>query len=78
VLKTTRQPLSLNALAEKIGVPDQVEIVYKVVRHLTMNQRQVVLHGNLAKPGELSVSLSRKTNQDASNELENMMLRKAS
>ena len=78
VLKTTRQPLSLNALAEKIGVPDQVEIVYKVVRHLTMNQRQVVLHGNLAKPGELSVSLSRKTNQDAINDLENMMLRKAS
>ncbi len=73
VLKTTRQPLSLSVLAEKIGAPDQVETVYKVVRHLSMNQRQVVLHGNLAKPGELGVSLGRQKNEEG-----NLILRKAS
>ncbi|ESS73728.1 glucose-6-phosphate isomerase Pgi [Methyloglobulus morosus KoM1] len=73
VLKTTRQPLTLSALAEKIGVPDQVETIYKVVRHLSMNPRQIVLHGNLAKPVELSVSLGRQNNEEG-----NLILRKAS
>lgn len=72
-MKTTVQPLSLSALAEKIDAPDQVETVYKVVRHLSMNQRKVLLHGNLAKPGELSVSLGRQNNEEG-----NLNLRKAS
>ncbi len=56
VLKTAFQPVTIATLAEQIGSPDQVETVYKVVRHLAMNPRGVVLHGNLAKPGELAVS----------------------
>lgn len=78
VLKTAQQPLSLANLAETIGAPDQIETLYKVVRHLAVNSRQVVLHGNLAKPGELGVSCSEKVDQVVSTEQDDMMFRKAS
>jgi glucose-6-phosphate isomerase len=56
VLRATEQPLSLNELAEKVGASEQIEIVYKIVRHLATNQRGISLQGNLAKPSELRVS----------------------
>jgi glucose-6-phosphate isomerase len=56
VLKGGDQPLELAALAEKAEATDQIEHVYKVVRHLAANRRGVVLHGNHAKPGGLTVS----------------------
>ena len=55
-LKGTDQPLELAALAEKAEASDQVEHVYKIVRHLAANHRGVVLHGDHAKPGLLTVS----------------------
>jgi len=55
VLKGTDQPLDLAALAEKTESTNQVEHVYKIVRHLAANHRGIVLHGNQAKPGELTV-----------------------
>ena len=58
VLKTAPYPLTLAALAGKIGAPDQVETVYKVVRHLAMNPRGLVLQGKLHRPDTLSVSLA--------------------
>jgi glucose-6-phosphate isomerase len=55
VLKGSDQPLELTALAEKAEAIDQIEHVYKIVRHLAANHREVVLHGNLAKPAGLTV-----------------------
>jgi glucose-6-phosphate isomerase len=59
VLRETPQPLTLEALAEKVHTEDQVETVYKIVRHMAANQRGLVLHGDLHKPSELLVSYSR-------------------
>jgi len=56
VLKGSDQPMELTALAEKAGAIDQIEHVYKIVRHLAANHRGVVLHGKHAKPGLLTVS----------------------
>jgi len=56
-LKTAQQPLDLKTLATKAGEPDQVEAVYKIVRHLAANNRGVVITGNLAKLESLTVSL---------------------
>ena len=56
-LKTAQQPLDLKTLATKAGEPDQVEAVYKIVRHLATNNRGVVITGNLAKLESLTVSL---------------------
>jgi glucose-6-phosphate isomerase len=55
ILRTEQQPISLMLLAEKVGASDQIEIVYKIVRHLAANQRGISLQGNLAKPSELSI-----------------------
>jgi glucose-6-phosphate isomerase len=49
------QPLSLEALAAKIGKPEEVEAIYKIVRHLAANGRGVSLEGNLAQPSSLNV-----------------------
>ncbi len=56
VLRNADQPLELTALAEKAKANDQIEHVYKIVRHLAANNRGVVLHGDLAKPDQLTVS----------------------
>jgi glucose-6-phosphate isomerase len=58
VLKAADAPLSLTDLAEKAGVSDQIEAVYKLLRHLQANQRGVVLEGNLGQPSSLMVSAS--------------------
>ncbi len=56
VLQAENTPLPVGTLALKAGAPDQVEAVYKIVRHLEANQRGVKLHGNPAKPESLTVS----------------------
>ncbi len=58
ILKATDRPLALAALAEKAEAIDQVEHVYKIVRHLAANDRGIVLHGDHAKPGELTVTFT--------------------
>lgn len=50
------QPLSLTDLADKAGAPDQIETIYKIVRHLAANQRDVVVTGDLGKPESLSIA----------------------
>ncbi|XGV98995.1 MAG: glucose-6-phosphate isomerase [Leptolyngbya sp. BL-A-14] len=50
-LKREGTSLSLTALAATMGVPDQTETIYKIVRHLSANHRGVLLEGN---PGDLS------------------------
>jgi glucose-6-phosphate isomerase len=58
VLQSHATPLPIADLAMKAGAPDQVEMVYKILRHLAANHPQVLLHGNLAHPGQLTASMS--------------------
>jgi len=58
VLQTEKNPLSLQEIAEKANASDQIEPIYKIVRHLAANQRGVVLHGHPGEPGSLKVSLN--------------------
>ncbi len=55
VLQTEKTAISLEAVAQKAGTPDQTEAIYKILRHLQANQRGVVLQGNPAHPGSLKV-----------------------
>ncbi|MBW4581528.1 MAG: glucose-6-phosphate isomerase [Tildeniella nuda ZEHNDER 1965/U140] len=50
-------PLSLTALAAKIGASDHTETLYKIVRHLSANERNVSLEGNPGDPSSLNVRL---------------------
>ena len=56
VLQGEGASLSLTQLAEKAGVTDQIEAIYKILRHLHTNQRGVVLEGDLGQPSSLTVS----------------------
>lgn len=58
VLQKQKSALSLAEVAEKAGSPDEVEAIYKILRHLHSNQRGVVLKGDLAQPSSLTVSIS--------------------
>ena len=57
ILQQEGTPLPLASLAIKAGMPDRVETIYKIVRHLQANQRGIKLQGNPAQPGSLTVSL---------------------
>lgn len=56
VLKQETAPLPLATLAEKAGASDQIETVYKIVRHLSANDRGIILHGNPGEPSSLKIS----------------------
>jgi glucose-6-phosphate isomerase len=56
VLKDAPGALTLAEVAEKAGHADQVETIYKIVRHLHANQRGVKLEGDYAQPSSLKVS----------------------
>jgi glucose-6-phosphate isomerase len=56
ILKQEATPLSLEELAQKAGTPDKIEIIYKILRHLSTNQRGIALHGNIGQPANLAVS----------------------
>jgi glucose-6-phosphate isomerase len=51
--------LNLAMLAEKADAGERVEDVYKIVRHLAANRREVDLQGDLAKPGGLIIAFNR-------------------
>lgn len=55
-LKNSSAPLSIADLAAKAGATEQVETVYKIVRHLAANNRGVFLTGDPSTPGSLMVS----------------------
>lgn len=57
VLDAEKAPLSLEAIAHKAGAGDRIEIVYKILRHLSANERGVVLQGDLGKPSSLSAMI---------------------
>ncbi|MEY2979238.1 MAG: glucose-6-phosphate isomerase [Prochlorotrichaceae cyanobacterium] len=56
-LQSAPAPLSIAALAEKMGHPEATETLYRILRHLDANNRWVVLEGERSKPGELQVRL---------------------
>jgi glucose-6-phosphate isomerase len=56
ILQQQSQPISLSALAGQAGTPDQIETVYKILRHLAANDRGIKLQGNLGQPAGLLVS----------------------
>lgn len=56
VIAQERTPLSLVELAEKAGEVDQIEAIYKILRHLHSNKRNIVLKGNLGEPNSLKIS----------------------
>lgn len=56
VLEAEGQPLSLEELAQKVGATEQIETIYKIVRHLHANGRGAILAGNLSEPASLMVS----------------------
>ncbi|NEQ44911.1 MAG: glucose-6-phosphate isomerase [Leptolyngbya sp. SIOISBB] len=55
VVKAVDQPLPLVTVAEKAGAADQVEAVYKILRHLAANDRGIVLQGDRRQPSQLTV-----------------------
>ncbi|MBW4659007.1 MAG: glucose-6-phosphate isomerase [Drouetiella hepatica Uher 2000/2452] len=55
-LEEVGQPLSLEDLATKVGAPDQIETIYRIVRHLNANQRSVTVTGDLSQPGSLAIA----------------------
>ena len=55
-VSVSESALSLANLAAKVDEPEQIETIYKIVRHLAANGRSVKLAGNPAKPAELKVS----------------------
>lgn len=55
-LQESSAPLSLSEIAEKIEATEEIEAIYKIVRHIASNDRGLVLEGDLAQPGSLKVS----------------------
>ncbi|TAE58379.1 MAG: glucose-6-phosphate isomerase [Nostocales cyanobacterium] len=58
VLQKEKKALSIEEIANKAGTSEQVESIYKILRHLHANNRGVVFTGDLGKPASLTVSLS--------------------
>ncbi|MEA5580584.1 glucose-6-phosphate isomerase [Nodularia harveyana UHCC-0300] len=57
VLQKEKTALSLEEVAQKAGAAEEVEAIYKILRHLQANQRGVVFTGDLGKPASLKVSV---------------------
>jgi glucose-6-phosphate isomerase len=55
MLRVSGEPIDLAMLADKLEMPDQVETLYKVLRHLAANGRSVEMVGSLARPCDLTV-----------------------
>ena len=55
-LEQTDAHLSLAELADKAQISDEIETVYKIVRHLHANERGIVVQGNLGQPDTIRVS----------------------
>lgn len=55
-LQQASGPLTLGDLAAKTNAEDQVEAIYKIVRHLAANQR-ITLSGNPGNPNSLKIAI---------------------
>ena len=54
-LKNAGKPLAIETLAAQAGAVEQVEAVYKILRHLAANHRGISLRGDPTKPSSLQV-----------------------
>ncbi|MEM7590000.1 MAG: glucose-6-phosphate isomerase [Cyanobacteria bacterium P01_A01_bin.83] len=55
-LQQSDSPLSLDELADQAKVGDEVETVYKIVRHLDANERGIAIEGDIGQPSSIKVS----------------------
>ncbi|MEM6252500.1 MAG: glucose-6-phosphate isomerase [Cyanobacteria bacterium P01_D01_bin.156] len=55
VLSKTGGSLTLLEVADKVGRPDAVEDIYKIVRHLDANGRLVTIDGSIGNPSTMQV-----------------------
>ena len=55
-VKAAGQPIAIADLANQIGESHQIEIIYKILRHLDSNQRDISLSGDLRQLSKLMVS----------------------
>jgi glucose-6-phosphate isomerase len=58
VLQDASAPISLSDLASKAGAADQIESIYKIVRHLSANPHGVKLTGEPGQPSDLLIRLN--------------------
>ncbi|HEY9761007.1 MAG TPA: glucose-6-phosphate isomerase [Trichocoleus sp.] len=56
VVQESGQPLSLTDLASKVGASDDIETIYKIVRHLNANRRSLCVLGDPGYPSEIKVT----------------------
>jgi glucose-6-phosphate isomerase len=56
-LKAAGKPLSLAELAQAADATEEIETVYWIVRHLSVNYPHVTITGNLGKPSSLAIAL---------------------
>jgi glucose-6-phosphate isomerase len=54
-LRQEPQPISVADLAAKLGMPEKVETIYLIIRHLAANQRGIKVEGDLSKPASLRI-----------------------
>ena len=59
VLQAENTPLSLSQIAEKAAESDQIEAIYKILRHLQANGRGITMQGNPGQLSSLTFSASR-------------------
>lgn len=55
-LRDAGHPLSLKELAVQAEAVDQIETIYKIVRHLSANHRGIAIEGDLADPNRVQIS----------------------
>lgn len=55
-LNAVEGSLSLSELADKSGLSDKVENIYKIIRHLDANGKGVKIEGNPSEPATLKIS----------------------
>ncbi|MBO9997448.1 MAG: glucose-6-phosphate isomerase [Cyanobacteria bacterium SID2] len=56
-LHTAGRPMTLDDLAREIDRPEDIETIYKILRHLHANRRGITLVGNPGRPKSLQVSI---------------------
>jgi glucose-6-phosphate isomerase len=56
ILREEGASLSLVQIAQKADAIDQIEAIYKILRHLAANNRGVTLQGDLSKPASLTAT----------------------
>ncbi|MBE9078750.1 glucose-6-phosphate isomerase [Romeria aff. gracilis LEGE 07310] len=56
ILKKADQPLALAEIASQANATDQIESIYKIIRHLDANERMAKIQGHPSQPKTLKVT----------------------